>query len=65
MMKTEIPGIYKEEDGILVNKDNAALARYKERKMKMQKMDSVGQRLDKLEDDINTIKQLLLKMVNN
>jgi hypothetical protein len=65
MAKTDIPGIYKEEDGILVNKDNAALNRYREKKAKLKKLNSVETRLESMENDITMIKEILLKLVSN
>ena len=32
MKKTEIPGIYKVSEGVLVNKDNEALQKYRKRR---------------------------------
>lgn len=50
--KTDVPGVYKPEDGILINKDSAALKAYKERKKREQKLNTI----DSLQDDINSLK---------
>lgn len=50
--KTDVPGIFKTEDGILINKDNQALKAYKERKKREQKLNNI----DKLENDLHSLK---------
>lgn len=57
MKKTEIPGIYKVSEGVLINKDNEALKAYKLRKQK-------EARIDKLEDDVSEIKAMLKELLN-
>lgn len=57
MKKTEIPGIYKVSEGVLINKDNEALRAYKVRKHK-------ESRIDKLEQDISEIKLLLKELLS-
>ena len=47
--KTEVPGIYKVSEGILINKDDEALRAYKLRKEK-------DRRIQKLEEDFNDVK---------
>lgn len=47
--KTEVPGMYKVREGVVINKDAEALENYKKRKAKNKK-------LDQLEEDVNTIK---------
>jgi hypothetical protein len=54
--KTEIPGIYKDGEGVLINKDNDALKAYKARK-------SRDRKLDDLELEMTEIKELLLKLL--
>ena len=54
--KTEIPGIYKDGEGVLINKDNDALKAYKARK-------SRDRKLDDLELEMKEIKDLLLKLL--
>lgn len=70
MKKTEIPGIYKVAEGILVNKDTEALQKYKKRRDNMrrteQQINTLEQKvskIDKLENDLEEIKSLLKKLV--
>lgn len=67
MQKTEIPGIYKAKDGILVNRDNDSLKKYRERRasirMKDGKINMLEQKVDSLTDEIQEIKLLLKKLV--
>lgn len=66
MFKTEIPGIYKANDGILINKDNDALKKYKTRrdvlKAKDNKINTLEEKVDSLSNDIEEIKNLLKKL---
>ena len=61
--KTEIPGIYKAGDGILINKDNTALEKYRLRRAKEVKINLYEERLDNMESSINEIKELLRGLV--
>ena len=70
MKKTEIPGIYKVSEGILVNKDNEALQKYKNRRDAMRRterqintLEEKVSKIDKLETDLEEIKSLLKKLV--
>lgn len=66
MNKTEVPGIYKVSEGILVNKDNDALQEYKARKralrQKDSKINSLEEKVDSLTDQMNEITILLKKL---
>lgn len=57
--KTEIPGIYKTKDGILINKDNDALKAYKKKKEQVRKMKNLEEDIDSLKNDMAEIKELL------
>tara|TARA_R110000772_G_scaffold99174_1_gene198778 strand:- start:52518 stop:52715 length:198 start_codon:yes stop_codon:yes gene_type:complete len=61
--KTEIPGIYKAGEGILINKDNTALEKYRLRRAKEVKINLYEERLDNMESSINEIKELLRGLV--
>jgi len=61
--KTEIPGIYKAGEGILINKDNTALEKYRLRRAKETKINLYEERLDNMESSINEIKELLRGLV--
>lgn len=61
--KTEVPGFYKSHDGVLINKDNEALAAYKRKKMKEQQLENVIEDMNNLKSDISEIKELLKGLV--
>jgi peptidoglycan hydrolase CwlO-like protein len=61
--KTEIPGLYKVSEGIIINKDNDALATYKKRKLREHKLDSMQEEMTSLKNDINEIKELLRSLI--
>ncbi len=67
MQKTEIPGIYKATNGVLVNKDNDSLNKYRERRMnnrtKDNKINMLEDKLNVLANDMEEIKSLLKKLV--
>lgn len=62
--KTEIPGIYKAEEGVLVNKDNLALQAYKNRKNRERRLIKVEEDLTGLKEDISELKNLLKGFLN-
>lgn len=59
--KTEVPGIYKVRDGILINTDNHSLTAYKNRKQRERNIDTMQDELKTLRDDISKIKEMLEK----
>lgn len=64
--KTEVSGIYKVCDGILINKDNEALSAYKRRKQReenIKDISSIKEELSDLKTDIKDIKELLRSLV--
>lgn len=61
--KTEVPGIWKAGEGILINKDNTALEKYRLRKAKETKINLYEERLDNMESSINEIKELLRGLI--
>ena len=61
--KTEVPGIYKVSEGVLINKDNLALQAYKARKQKDIKMRNMEEELSELKQDMKEIKELLRGLV--
>jgi hypothetical protein len=63
MQKTEVPGIYKDGKGVLINKDKNALAAYKLRKEKDRKVIMIEDELRCLRNDIEDIKNLLKGLV--
>lgn len=69
MFKTEIPGIYKASDGILINKDNDSLRKYRKRreilKAKDSKINTLEDRVNSLSCEMEEIRTLLKKLANN
>lgn len=67
MQKTNIPGIYKVTEGVLINKDNEALHMYKRKKQALkrndERMDNIDNRIDNLSKDLEEIKSLLRDLV--
>jgi len=61
--KTQVPGIYKVTEGVLINKDNDALKAYKARKEKERKVSSMIEDMDNLKKDMQEIKELLRGLV--
>jgi hypothetical protein len=57
--KTEVSGIYKVREGVLINKDNEALKIYKNKKARERRIDDIQSDVLSLKDDIAEIKQLL------
>lgn len=61
--KTDVPGIYKVSEGILINKDNEALLAYKRRKNRDRKVDTLEDELSSIKQEMSEIKQLLKGLV--
>ena len=56
---TDVPGIFKTSEGVLINKDNDALKAYKIRKIKENKLNIIESDMDQLKTDMLEIKKLL------
>lgn len=67
MEKTKYKGIYKVQEGILLNKDAEALALYKVRKQKMReqtdRVDGLENDVREMRNDLQEIKELLKGLV--
>ena len=63
MQKTEVPGVYKVGEGVLINKDNEALSAYRLRKEKERKMLKLEETIQHLSFEISEIKELLRGLV--
>jgi hypothetical protein len=61
--KTEVPGVYKVSDGVLINKDNTALQAYKAQKRRMKKIDNIEEEISSLRQDMDEIKTLLRGLI--
>jgi hypothetical protein len=57
--KTEVPGIYKVCEGVLINTDNDSLTAYKNRKRREQRIDEMQDDIKSLKGDLQEIKDLL------
>jgi hypothetical protein len=66
MLKTEVPGVYKKSEGVLVNADNEALMKYrKKRELRISnenRINSMEDKVDRLSNDMEEIKSLLRKL---
>lgn len=61
--KTEVPGVYKVSEGVLINKDNEALRAYKLKKEKDRKVLKLEEDMSLLKNDLEEIKNLLKGLV--
>ena len=62
--KTEINGIYKDlHSGGLINKDNAALQGYKERKRTQLRMNRIESEVQQIKVEVSNIKSLIEKLI--
>ena len=61
--KTDVPGIYKVSEGVLINKDNDALSAYKKQLQKARETSSLRQEVSDLKKDMEEIKNLLKGLV--
>jgi predicted DNA-binding protein YlxM (UPF0122 family) len=57
--KTEVPGIYKVREGVLINTDNQALAAYKNKKRRENMIDEMKEDIQSLRGDLQEIKDIL------
>lgn len=63
--KTELPGIYKVSEGVLINKDKDALDAYKKRRERERQIDTIQKELSQLQDDTKEIKELLNQLLKS
>lgn len=64
MQKTNVPGIYKVTDGVLVSKDNEALSVYKLRKAKERRLDTLESKVENMDTTLQEIKNMLSGLIN-
>jgi len=57
--KTEVPGIFKVREGVLINTDNDSLTAYKNRKKREKRIDEMQEDIQSLKGDLQEIKDLL------
>ncbi len=63
--KTEIPGLYRDDSGALINKDNKSLLMYKKRKEEVNRIGKLEKDIESLNSDIKIIKEMLKEMQHN
>lgn len=61
--KTEISGVLKVGEGILINTDNDSLKAYKARKSRERKIDELDKSLESMKSELSEIKELLKGLV--
>lgn len=61
--KTPIPGVYKTQEGFLINKDKDALAAYKKNRIKESSFLNMQEDIETLKSDLTEIKELLRGLV--
>jgi hypothetical protein len=61
--KTEVPGIYKVSEGVLINKDEEGLRAYKMKKEKDRRLQRLEEDFNSVRNDLNEIKELLRGLV--
>ena len=61
--KTEVPGVFKEREGVLINKDNDALKAYKIQMQKAREAKILRDDVIELKKDMQEIKELLRGLV--
>ena len=57
--KTEVPGIYKVRDGVLINTDNSSLSAYKNKKRREVMIDHMHDDMQTMKEELQEIKDLL------
>jgi hypothetical protein len=63
--KTEIPGIFRDESGALINKDNKSLLMYKKKKEDLKRLSKIENDLEILSSDIKVIKEMIKEIQQN
>ena len=63
-IKTDVNGIYRTDQGYLINKDNESLQNYRTTKARMSQMKTVVNEVEQLKRDMSEIKELLIKALN-
>lgn len=63
-IKTDVEGIYRTEEGYLINKDNESLKNYKAMKARMARQNNLADKVDRLEQEMSEIKELLIKALS-
>lgn len=57
--KTNVPGIYKVSEGVLINTDNTSLSAYKNKKRREVMIDDMRNDMQTMKEELQEIKDLL------
>ena len=63
-IKTDVPGVYKSGEGVLINKDNEALRAYRHQKMQRNKYTALEEEVKTIKTDLNEIKERLKGLIS-
>jgi len=63
--KTAIPGFFKVDESVVVNKDSDALRAYKKQKHREMRIDRIQTELTEVKDDIQEIKEMIRGLSSN
>lgn len=61
--ETTVEGLFRTDNGAIINKNNDALLSYKKKKEQSKKMQELEQKVDMINNDINDIKNLILQLI--
>jgi hypothetical protein len=61
--KTQVPGMYKVKEGVVINKDKDALKMYKKQKAKMKRLDTLEEEMGEIKTSLSEIKEMLKGLV--
>jgi hypothetical protein len=64
-LKTDLPGIYRQESGALINKNNSALMDYKRKRQESNKLNNIEIKLNSLTEEVNKLKKIIENMSIN
>lgn len=61
-LKTELNGVYRQDSGALINKNNSALMEYKRKRQELSKMNKLEKQIEELTKDVNDLKKIVENM---
>lgn len=65
LKETTISGIFRDDSGALINKNNDALLSYKMKKENSRRLQMMENQVTELKSDMNEIKNLLIKLTTD
>lgn len=63
-LKTDLNGVYRQDSGALINKNNSALIEYKRKKQEASKMNKLEKQIEELLKDVNYLKEIVKNISN-